>query len=231
MTSIGVNCSTSSAPCDILQPCENSGSCHNANTSSAGYICFCANNYRGQHCEEDHRPCKPGTCWNHGEYHMLHILNGSRFVGICSETSHSTFRCNCAQGWEGVHCETQMNFCGNEICQNRGICRSFLLNYSCECLGTSYSGRHCETTTNTVVVYQAVAKSFASVAISALSFVAIFVLVMDVLKYCFGIDPAFDFELETIKQQKKKKAKPGAPIRFVYVHASSGEGGVISHTT
>jgi hypothetical protein len=79
-TSIGVNCNTSSAPCDILQPCENSGSCQNANSSSAGYTCFCTKNYRGRHCEEDHRPCKPGTCWDHGEYHMglciaIHVVS------------------------------------------------------------------------------------------------------------------------------------------------------------
>ena len=122
-----------------------------------------------------------------------------------------------------------MNFCGNVICQNRGVCRSFSLNYSCECLGISYSGRHCEITANKVVVYQAVAKSFAFVAISALILAAIFIVVMDVLTYYFGIEPVCDYELEKIQQQKKK-AKSGIPFRFLYVHAPSSDNGGISHT-
>jgi len=43
---------------------------------------------------------------------------------------------------------------------------------------------------------------------------------MDVLKYCFGIDPAKN-ELEKVRRKKRaKKAKPPPVIqKFVYVHA------------
>jgi hypothetical protein len=45
---------------------------------------------------------------------------------------------------------------------------------------------------------------------------AMFIVVMDVLKYYFGIDPVRD-ELKQGKQSKKKK--PAVVIRLIYVNA------------
>ena len=48
--------------------------------------------------------------------------------------------------------------------------------------------------------------------------VAIFVVVMDILKYCFGIDPV---EEERERMRPEKRAKKRKPVieRFVYVNA------------
>jgi hypothetical protein len=48
--------------------------------------------------------------------------------------------------------------------------------------------------------------------------VAMFIVIMDVLKYCFGIDPV-DKERERIRRQKQAKKRKPVIQRFVYVNA------------
>ena len=109
-----------------------------------------------------------------------------------------------------------INYCANITCLNRGVCRSLLGDYKCECLGDSFSGRHYERTADQIVVLRIVSKSFAVIAILVLlSFVA-FIIIMDVLKYCFGIDPTRE-ELERIQRHKRtKKAKRPVIVQYTY---------------
>ena len=81
------------------------------------------------------------------------------FIGLCNETSNTTYECLCQSGWTNINCETKINYCDNIKCLNNGICRSILLNFTCECLGTSYSGRYCEITAQAAAVHQVVSKS------------------------------------------------------------------------
>lgn len=69
------------------------------------------------------------------------------------------------------------------------MCRSLFLNFTCECLTGSYYGLYCENTATKVIIYQIISKSFAYIAIIAMITVATFIVVMDILKYYFGIDP------------------------------------------
>ncbi len=145
------------------------------------------------------------------------------FVGICNETSKTTFICECAPGWQDIHCETKINYCEKVNCLNNGVCQSLLLNYTCQCLGDSYSGRYCEITSNTLIIHQVVAKSFAYIAILAMISVVMFVVILDVLKYFFGIDPV-DRTRKKLQSTKRKKdverKKSVNAIRFIYVNAS-----------
>ena len=105
-----------------------------------------------------------------------------------------------------------INFCLNVTCQNRGICRSLFLNYTCECLGDNYFGPHCEFTATKVFVRQIVSKSVAYIAILAMITTAMFIVIMDIVKYCFGIDLTEE-ERERMRQEKlenklEKKRKP-----------------------
>ncbi len=95
--------------------------------------------------------------------------------------------------------------------------------YKCECLGNSFSGRHCEITENGIVIRQVISKSSAYIAIlSGISVIA-FIVIMDILKYCFGIDPTRD-ELERIRRQKRaEKVKRPIIIRYTYVNAPPAE--------
>jgi hypothetical protein len=139
-------------------------------------------------------------------------------IGTCNETSETTFNCTCESGWEGNRCEIRVDYCFNVTCQNKGVCRPSLLNYTCECLGTSYSGRHCEIRASKIIIYTIVSKSFAYIAIIAITFVAMFIVIMDILKYCFGIDPTRE-DLEIIRRKKLLRKRKPVIQRFIYVNA------------
>ena len=142
-----------------------------------------------------------------------------KFIGTCYKTSNRTFFCECTSGWQGKHCETKVNYCENTMCLNNGVCQPLLLNYSCQCLGNSYSGGNCETTSNQMTLFKIISKSFAFAAIIAILTLAIFIITLDILKYCFGIDP-IDRKLQLTKCNiQKKKKKPMKIIRFIYINA------------
>lgn len=67
---IGINCTTSNDPCNMLRPCQNNATClsHNHNHTHVPYICSCPPGFAGVHCESDQRPCQSDTCWNNGQY-------------------------------------------------------------------------------------------------------------------------------------------------------------------
>ncbi|CAF1332299.1 unnamed protein product [Rotaria sordida] len=109
--------------------------------------------------------------------------------GTCVEISTTAFNCTCAPGWKDNQCERKIDYCYNITCENKGICRSMLMNYTCECLGESYSDRHCDIITKKILICRIISKSFAYIAIIPMTIVAMFVVIMDILKYCFGIDP------------------------------------------
>ena len=149
----------------------------------------------------------------------------SVFKGHCEllPTTNSS-ECVCHPGWTGVYCESMINVCSNVTCQNAGVCRPTFLNYTCECVSPSYSGRHCETTSKTLLTRQMVCKSFGYVAILCIVSVASFILLMDALRYFFGIDPVKK-DLKRIRRRKNQRRtmKPRRdphPIvcRYVYVN-------------
>lgn len=99
------------------------------------------------------------------------------------------YRCECSPGWTDVHCDRLINHCENITCFNGAICRSTTTDYECLCLTNSYSGRHCEHIETKLRIRQIVSKSFAYIAIISLALVFLFVIALDILKYCFRIDP------------------------------------------
>jgi hypothetical protein len=140
---------------------------------------------------------------------------------MCNETLDAPFYCVCPDGWYGAHCEFMIHDCEGVKCLNNGVYRPGLLNHTCECLGDSYYGPICEFTAPKIVIYKIVSKSFAYVAIVAMTIVAMFVVIMDILKYCFGIDLTRE-ELERYRREKQaRKRKRPVIQRFVYVNAPS----------
>ena len=111
-----------------------------------------------------------------------------------------------------------INSCANVTCLNNRVCRPALLNYTCACLGESYSGRHCEIKATSIAVRQKVSRSLAFVAILAIGCVMIFIVVLDLSKYCFDIHPA---DLET-KRSKPRRSRNGPTfiVRFIYVNSA-----------
>lgn len=140
-------------------------------------------------------------------------------IGTCLNISLTEFVCICGPGWLGENCATKINYCQNITCQNKGVCRSLFQDYQCECSSVDYSGRHCEITSEALVTRKIVSKSFSYVAILAISLVIGIIILLDVLKYIFHIDPAGTYYPRG-KRQRHLSIKPQRPsiaIRFVYV--------------
>jgi hypothetical protein len=159
---------------------------------------------------------------------MVYILSSSYnikinvilffFIGTCNETLNATSPCLCAPGWKGKRCETMIDYCFNITCEKHGVCRPLLLNYTCDCFGDSYYGRHCEITSTKIIIDEIVKKSFAYIAIIAMSTVAIFIVIMDILKYCFGMGPTRK-DLAIIRRKRLLKKHKPVIQRFIYVNA------------
>ncbi|CAF1601602.1 unnamed protein product, partial [Adineta ricciae] len=200
-TDIGSYCNISGNICHVQNPCLNTDNCTSLNNNQ-DYYCSCPLGFSGKRCQNDERPCKPSTCLNNG---------------ICNTTSTSIFNCTCSSGYEGARCETKINYCWTVTCKNRGVCRPLLGGYKCECLSGT-EGEHCEQVTTKLLIYRIMSKSFAFIAIVAMGSVALFVIVMDVLKYFFGIDVTRR-EREEIRRERGEKRRKPLIGRFVYVNA------------
>lgn len=137
--------------------------------------------------------------------------------GTCLELSSTTFSCRCTPDWEGTYCEKGIDRCANITCLNNGVCRSSLLDYQCHCLTAAFSGRFCENKATDLVVKEATSKTFAYVAILAISIVVVFVIALDLLKYGFKIDPVRYKSKRILKERALLQAKPSVVQRFTYV--------------
>ena len=143
-----------------------------------------------------------------------------------STNNGSSFTCECAEGYDGIHCELPVDLCGNITCENNGVCQTTNMVWKCRCLdSTLYYGDYCQFQTSSLTVQKALSKSFASVAITAIVTTCSFVIVMDALKYIFHIDPV-KTERENYQKQNEaeKEAKrsirlnqPHVAIRFQYI--------------
>ena len=115
---------------DCLSNCSNNGLCV---LTKNKFTCVCDQNYGGNKCQIDLRPCYSNPCLNNATCydHNNH-----------SENIYS-FTCVCDQFHYGTNCEMSINVCENETCSSKGIC--FGLNYEpkCKCF-KFYSGEKCE---------------------------------------------------------------------------------------
>ncbi|UJR16692.1 hypothetical protein I4U23_003592 [Adineta vaga] len=205
---IGTYCNISNEPCRTKNPCENNSSCTNNNTIPDGYICVCPRGCSGVHCEVNLRRCASYICLNNG---------------MCNDSRDAPLSCICSNGWQGVHCESMINYCERDkiTCSKNGVCRPLLLGYKCECFGTSYSGRDCEIVTAKIRIIKILSKSLSYVSILIIISFILFIIIMDILKYCFGIDPVRD-DLERYRREKRTQNRKHPVIqRFVYVNKPS----------
>ncbi|CAF4200017.1 unnamed protein product, partial [Adineta steineri] len=150
--------------------------------------CFNSTNI-GINCDISSTPCSLlGPCENDG-------------ICICNKTSNTKFIFICTLGYEGRRWERRINYCSNINCHHHGICRLSLTDYVCHCFNGRY-GQNCELITKEKNIYQIISKSIAYVAIIGIVSEVSFVIIMDILKYGFGIDPT----RKTIKYIRKQKS-------------------------
>lgn len=48
------------------------------------------------------------------------------------------------KGFTGRYCETEINECESDPCQNGGICTDIVAGYYCNCTTTGFDGNNCE---------------------------------------------------------------------------------------
>ena len=63
--------------------------------------------------------------------------------GSCTEKSVGEYECECAPGYEDEECETEINECQPNPCQNEATCNDLIADYTCDCT-SQYHGDDCE---------------------------------------------------------------------------------------
>lgn len=88
--------------CDLLQPCQNGGTCVN---TWASFYCICTEGFFGIICQNLRTACESQPCQN---------------GATCISSSRSNFTCNCVSGTEGTLCQTNLDECVSQPCLHGG---------------------------------------------------------------------------------------------------------------
>ena len=149
------------------------------------YLCNCTIGFSGIFCEKDFRPCSNYVCINNS---------------TCEAFSENPmeFTCKCMQNFEGFFCENNV-ICDNVTCENGGYCTADYFDFKCECT-TYFSGRYCEIKAADLTVLENVSTSISAVGLVALVLWVLFLIVMDLSKFLFKIEPK-----DLSKQRKELK--------------------------
>ncbi|XP_065145308.1 milk fat globule EGF and factor V/VIII domain containing a [Paramisgurnus dabryanus] len=115
--------------------------CHNGGTCVTGigqdpFFCICAEGFAGDTCNAtESGPCSPNPCKNDGTCEMI---TNSRRGDVFNE-----YVCKCQPGFEGIHCQNNVNDCAIKPCKNGGLCRDLDGDYNCQC-PSPYVGKQCQ---------------------------------------------------------------------------------------
>jgi hypothetical protein len=106
------------------------------------------------------------------------------------------------------------------------MCETVELTWKCICLdSTLYYGAYCQYATGKLKLREILSKSFASIAIGTMITTCTFIVIMDILKYAFNIDPV-EAERESYRKrlEDRRRARrstrnyePKLALRFQYV--------------
>ncbi|XP_047205867.1 cubilin [Girardinichthys multiradiatus] len=121
-------CSSNNGGCHHLATCSsNPGSAFPACTCPQGYT---GNGYGPTGCTQTSNICQTNNpCVN----------------GQCtSTTSASGYLCNCNPGWQGLHCDQNINECSSNPCHNGGTCTDGINGFTCTCT-SQWTGPFCQT--------------------------------------------------------------------------------------
>ena len=125
----GENCSINIDDCSP-SVCQNNGTCEDRVDD---FICSCPDTYAGKTCErQSFCSSEQDNCRNNG------FCNTSSTEGII-ETS-----CECLPGYTGLTCETEINECLSDPCENNGKCIDLIGRFQCLC-PAGLTGDQCQT--------------------------------------------------------------------------------------
>ncbi|XP_028292947.1 EGF-like repeat and discoidin I-like domain-containing protein 3 isoform X2 [Gouania willdenowi] len=115
--------------------CQNGGTCVTG-VGEDPFICICDDGFGGDTCNlTEIGPCSPNPCKNDGSCEVIApTRRGDVFNG---------YVCRCQPGFDGVHCQINVNDCANQPCKNGGACRDLDGDYTCQC-PSPYVGKQCQ---------------------------------------------------------------------------------------
>ena len=77
------------------------------------------------------------------DYYNTHFYNPCYNNGTCLPDNSRPYLCQCAPGYTGPHCYTDIDDCEDNRCE-KGYCIDHVNGYSCHC-DMGYTGKYCET--------------------------------------------------------------------------------------
>uniref|UniRef100_H3CYG4 Milk fat globule EGF and factor V/VIII domain containing b n=1 Tax=Tetraodon nigroviridis TaxID=99883 RepID=H3CYG4_TETNG len=114
--------------------CTNGGTC--VTGEGQRLICICPDGIDGETCNEtESGPCSPNPCQNDG---VCQVTGSTRRGDVFGE-----YVCRCPPGFDGVHCQNNVNDCAGQPCENGGVCRDLEGDFKCHC-PSPFVGKHCQ---------------------------------------------------------------------------------------
>ena len=149
----GLFCNQDLNYCTNHKPCRNGGTCFN--TGHGVYTCACAPGFTGTDCETPLLDCQAQPCLNQGTCLPSGASNasvaGSTAIEAFASASDNSevsiarkYRCACAAGWKGRHCEVSSRSCRDAPCARNATCEDdSQRGFRCHC-PAGYTGADCE---------------------------------------------------------------------------------------
>lgn len=109
----------------VSQPCSNGGVCIE---QSNGIVCNCTEQWMGPFCDLPYDACELKPCYNNA-------------TCVTSPNKHD-FTCKCLPGFEGLHCENNIDDCVDVKCPFGEVCVDLTNDYECRC-PPGYAGDNC----------------------------------------------------------------------------------------
>ena len=187
--------------CQGQNPCSNGGTCKSQmpnyddpsysqqSSSQINYQCICPLHISGETCQ-------------YSQYPFGYCMNDGTLISVVDPNNNQTIeQCLCPQGFDGHHCENNIDDCINIDCSKHGICQDDTNTYKCSCFD-GFFGNLCEQRTVETVLLQVASKSFATVAIILIASIAALFLASDIHTYL------------TRKKQRKPQLSPATSELF-----------------
>ena len=146
LSTMGGNCDIDVDECRS-SPCMNNATCDDSNTSAVvsmdNFSCTCMHGYANDVCAVDVDECASAPCQsnatciesgtNMSESGLYVVLEGTEGTNTTNSTNDNmvpadlnisigSFECVCKAGWTGGLCETDVDECDSNPCENGGTC-------------------------------------------------------------------------------------------------------------
>ncbi|KAG5850627.1 hypothetical protein ANANG_G00084450 [Anguilla anguilla] len=133
---------------ELCQPvsCHESAACRPVAANSSELLCRCQPGAPGASCDQLVRRCAGSFC-GEGEGEGAACSPSPCRSGASCRGRADGYACFCVPGFQGRHCEIEVNECASQPCQNRATCVNMIGRYVCVC-GPGYTGALCEEDVN-----------------------------------------------------------------------------------